>query len=212
MDTTTTWTKAEISRLGRLDTPMKVQLLLNNLEYDPVPGTRSPRWVMRERKANCFEGALLAAAVLEHHGRPPLLVDLRAVNDDDHVVAVFKNNGLWGAVAKSNYTTLRYREPVYRSVRELVMSYFDFYFNPLREKTLREYSRPMCLNRFDADGWRTTDEDISLIGDALNNVRHFRIIPPARARHLEPIDKDVFRAGMLGANKAGLFKAKAKPK
>ena len=202
------WTEIEEKLLRRLDTPIKVQLYLNGLGYDAVPGTRSPRWVIRERKANCFEGALLAAAALGFHGRPPLLADLRATNDDDHVLAVFKTDGSFGAVAKSNYTTLRFREPVYRSMRELVMSYFDFYFNPLGEKTLREYSRPMSLKRFEKDEWLTTDEDISVIGDALDGMKHYRVLAPRQSDRLQPMDRDVFRAGMLVANKKGLFKPK----
>lgn len=204
------WTDTERKLLRRLDTPFKVQLYLNGLGYDAVPGTRSPRWVIRERKANCFEGALLAAAALGFHGRPPLIVDLRATNDDDHVLAAFKMDGGWGAVAKSNYTTLRFREPVYRSVRELVMSYFDFYFNPLGDKTLREYSRPMSLKRFDKDEWLTTDEDISDIGEALDAVKHYRVLGPRQIKRLQPVDRDVFRAGMLVAKREGLYKAQRK--
>jgi hypothetical protein len=187
---------------------MKVQLYLNGLGYDAVPGTASPRRIMRERRANCFEGALLAAAALRQQGRPPLIVDMRAVNDDDHVIAVFREGGRWGAVAKSNFTTIRFREPVYRTVRELVLSYFDFFFNSLGEKTLREYSRPMSLRRFDRDDWMTTKDDISDIGDALDAVKHYKILTPGQVRRLEPMDKDVFRAGLLGAKKEGLYQAK----
>jgi len=204
------WSKSEQARLDRLETPWQVQITLNRLEYDARPGTRSPRWVMREGRANCFEGALLAAAALAHHGRPPLIVDLRAVNDDDHVIAVFKDQGGWGAVAKSNFTTLRFREPVYRSVRELVMSYFEFFFNTLSQKSLREYSRPMSLGRFERLDWQTTDKDVSEIGDALDEIKHYPIVGPAEARRLEPVDRDVFRAGLLVAKKAGLFKAERK--
>jgi len=204
----TSWTKAELRLLRKLGTPMKVQLYLNGLGYDAVPGTASPRRIMRERRANCFEGALLAAAALRQQGRPPLIVDMRAVNDDDHVIAVFRENGRWGAVAKSNFTTIRFREPVYRTVRELVLSYFDFFFNSLGEKTLREYSRPMSLRRFDRDDWMTTKDDISDIGDALDAVKHYKILTPGQVRRLEPMDKDVFRAGLLGAKKEGLYQAK----
>jgi len=187
---------------------MEVQLYLNNLGYDAVPGTASPRRVMRERRANCFEGALLAAAALRHQGRPPLIVDMRAVNDDDHVIAVFREGGRWGAVAKSNFTSIRFREPVYKTIHELVMSYFDFFFNTLGEKSLREYSRPMSLRRFDRDDWMTTEDDISHIGDALDAMKHYKVLTPGQARRLEPVDKDVLRAGLLVANKAGLYLAK----
>jgi hypothetical protein len=202
------WTAKERALFRRLSSPFKLQLYLNRLEYDAEPGTRSPRWVIREGKANCFEGALLAAAILTRHGHPPLLVDMRTANDDDHVIAVFKSAGCFGAVAKSNFTTLRFREPVYRSVRELVMSYFDFYFNILGDKSLRGYSRPMSLKRFDKDDWMTTDADISRIGDALDGLKHYPVLSPRQVRRLEPIDKDVFRAGILVAKKEGLFQAK----
>jgi hypothetical protein len=203
-----TWTAAERRLFGRLNTPMKIQLYLNRLSYDPEPGTRSPRWVIREGKANCFEGALFAAAALRGLGFFPLVVDLWAANDDDHVLAVFRSAGRWGAVAKSNFTTLRFREPVYRPLRELVMSYFDFYFNTLGDKSLRAYSRPLNLARFDRDDWMMTDKDVSWIGDVLDSRPHIPLLSPSRARKLEPVDRDVFQAGMLKAVKAGLFQAR----
>jgi hypothetical protein len=202
------WTKRELAVFKKLGTPMKIQLYLNKLAYDPQPGTASPRWVMKERKANCFEGALFAAAALRRIGHPPLLVDMRAVNDDDHVLAVFRRNGAWGCVAKSNYTVLRFREPVYRSVRELMMSYFDVFFNPIGEKTLREYSVPFDLRRFDKDAWMTTDRDVSYIGDALDRARHYNVTTTRQIRGLQITDKDLVKAGLLGAKKAGLYKPK----
>jgi hypothetical protein len=202
------WTKRELAVFKKLGTPIKIQLYLNKLAYDPEPGTASPRLVMKEKKANCFEGALFAAAALRRIGHPPLLVDMRAVNDDDHVLAVFRRNGAWGCVAKSNYTVLRFREPVYRSVRELMMSYFDVFFNPIGEKTLREYSAPFDLRRFDKDEWMTTDKDVSYIGDALDRARHFKVMTKGQIRNLQIVDKDLVKAGLLGAKKAGLYKPK----
>jgi len=204
----TPWTKSELAVLKKLDEPMQIQLYLNRLAYDPEPGTASPRWVMKERKANCFEGALFAAAALRRIDHPPLLVDMRAVNDDDHVLAVFRQNGAWGCVAKSNYTVLRFREPVYRSVRELMMSYFDVFFNPIGEKTLREYSVPFDLRRFDKDEWMTTDKDISDIGDALDRARHYKVMTTRQIRGLQITDKGLVKAGLLGATTAGLYKPK----
>jgi hypothetical protein len=110
---------------------------------------RSPRRVLRDLTGHCLEGALLAAAALRIHRQPPLLLDLGAVRDDDHVLAIFRRGGHWGAIAKSNYSGLRFREPVYRTTRELVISYFEHYFNEDGEKTLRNYSRPVNLARFD---------------------------------------------------------------
>ena len=204
------WTKSELAVFKTLSTPMKIQLYLNRLAYDPEPGTASPRLVMKEKKANCFEGALFAAAALRSIGYPPLLVDMRAVNDDDHILAVFRRNEAWGCVAKSNYTVLRFREPVYRTIRELIMSYFDVFFNPIGEKTLREYSAPFDLRRFDKDEWMTTDRDLSDIGDALDRARHFRIVSRKQIRDLQIADKDLVKAGLMGATRAGLYKPKKK--
>ena len=119
------WTIGEKRFLKKLDDPDKIQGFLDTIDYNPDYECRSPRWVIRKRSAHCFEGALFAAAALNFIGYKPLLVDMKAFNDDDHVIAVFKVDGFWGSVAISNFTTLRYREPVYRSLRELIMSYFD---------------------------------------------------------------------------------------
>jgi hypothetical protein len=202
------WTPAERAELARLDTPTRIQNYLNFMAYDPEPGTASPRRVMREKKANCFEGALFAAAAFRFHGRRPLLVDMRSWNDDDHVLAVFQKNGAWGCVAKSNFTVLRFREPVYRTIRELMMSYFDVYFNALGQKTLRAYSVPFDLSRFDEIGWMTTEEDISDIGDALDRARHYKVLTPAHIRSLQITDPVLVKAGLLGADPSGLYAPK----
>jgi len=199
------WTPAERAVLARLDTPFKVQDWLNSIAYDPAPGTASPRRVMRERKANCFEGALFAAAAFRFHGRPPLVVDMRSWNDDDHVLAVFRQNGAWGCVAKSNYTVLRFREPVYRSIRELMMSFFDVYFNPLGQKTLRAYSVPYEVSRSDGMEWMTTEEDISGIGDALDRARHYKVLTSAQIKSLQITEPTLIKAGLLGADASGLY-------
>jgi hypothetical protein len=202
------WTAAEKALFRRLDAPLKIQAWLNSIRYDPEPGTRSPRWVFRERKANCFEGALFAAAALRRLGHPPLLVDMRSHNDDDHVLAVFRRHGGWGCIAKSNFTVLRFREPVYRTIRELMMSFFDVYFNAIGEKTLRAYSAPFDLSRFDRMSWMTTDEDIGDIGDALDRARHYRVMTRAQVRSLTRTDPVLVKAGLMGADPKGLFKPK----
>jgi len=206
---TAPWTPAERKILSALDTPTKIQRWLNGIAYDPEPGTASPRVVMRERKANCFEGALFAAAAFRFHGRPPLVVDMRSWNDDDHVLAVFRERCGWGCVAKSNFTVLRFREPIYRTIRELMLSYFDVYFNAIGQKTLRGYSVPFDLSRFDAQGWMITEEDISDLGDALDRARHFRMLTPAQIRALQITDPDLVKAGLMGSKAEGLFKPKA---
>jgi hypothetical protein len=125
-------------------------------------------------------------------------LDLEAVRDDDHVLAVFRLRGHWGALAKSNYSGLRYREPVYRTIRELVMSYFEHYYNLKKEKTLRRYSRPVNLARFDSIDWMTSDDDVWPVPDYLCDVAHSRIIPPDVIRRLGPVDDRLFSAGLVG--------------
>ena len=188
-----------------LATPRAIQTFLNALPYNPKPECKSPARVQREGTAHCFEGALFAASCLRTLGYPPLLMDLRAENDDDHVIALFREKGCWGAVAKSNFTTLRYREPVYRTLRELAISYFDFYFNVLGEKTLRARSRPLKLIQFDARNWMETDEDLEYIGDAFTKLPYYPLIEKGREKTLSPADADLVRAGLLGSNPAGLY-------
>jgi hypothetical protein len=131
---------------------------------------------------------------------------MKAYNDDDHVIAIFKEYGHWGAVAKSNFTTLRYREPVYRSIHELVMSYFDFYFNLFGEKTLRSYSLPLDLTMYNKRHWATTDEDLEYIGDKIESLHHFEVVTPEMIKKLKIASETMLKAGMLGSNVAGFFK------
>ena len=163
---------------------------------------------MKEGPANCFEGALSAAVCFQNIGFKPLIVDLRAVNDDDHVIAVYRIDRCWGAVAKSNFTTLQFREPVYRTLRELVMSYFDFYFNINGEKTLREYSIPLNMLKFNERNWMTTEEDLEYIGNHLNRTRHFRLIDNQMERMLSITSKKLLSAGLIGSNSEGLYHPK----
>ncbi|MHB8904964.1 MAG: hypothetical protein ACYC6D_02440 [Melioribacteraceae bacterium] len=191
-------------------TPFDIQLYLNSVKYNPDYITYSPRMIMHRQMANCFEGALFAAAVLRMLGHKPLIVDFMAYNDDDHVIAVFKQNNLYGAVAKSNTTTLRFREPVYRSIRELVMSYFDFYINTLGDKSLRSYSNPVNLSMFDKFNWMTTDDDLEFIGDYLFTIKHNKIVDAKSIKSLSPADKDVLEICFIGSDPNGLFKPKKK--
>ena len=200
------WTIGEKRFLKKLDDPDKIQGFLDTIDYNPDYECRSPRWVIRKRSAHCFEGALFAAAALNFIGYKPLLVDMKAFNDDDHVIAVFKVDGFWGAVAKSNFTTLRYREPVYRSLRELIMSYFDFYFNLNGDKSLRSYSRPLDLSIYNKRHWTTTDEDLEYIGDKLEAMQHYPVIDSRMINNLKRASDIMMQAGMLGSNEEGLFK------
>jgi hypothetical protein len=203
-----TWTQTELRLFGKLSSPIKIQRYLNRMAYDPDYGARSPRWIIKERKAHCFEGALFAAAALRQLGQRPRLVDIRSWNDDDHVIAVFKERGHWGAVAKSNFTVIRFREPVYRTLRELVMSYFDVYFNALGQKTMRSYSVPLDLGQFDKCHWMTTDKDLEYIGDKLNAIRHIPVLTRGMIRRLNRADEDLVKAGLFGAKPEGLYKPK----
>jgi hypothetical protein len=202
------WTKEETAFLQTLSDPDKIQGFLDSIDYNPNYECRSPRYVIKKRSAHCFEGALFAAAAMEYIGYKPLIVDMKAFNDDDHVIAVFSENGKWGAVAKSNFTTLRYREPVYRSLRELIMSYFDFYFNTDGDKSLRSYSPPLNLSLYDKRNWQTTEEDLEYIGDKLEQLRHFPVIDENEIINLKRASDTMMKAGMLGSNAAGLFKPK----
>jgi hypothetical protein len=197
------FTPAERRALRRLGSPEKIQRFLDvELAYNKEKGgvtCRSPRRVLRDRTAHCMEGALLAAAALRVNGHPPLLVDLEAVRDDDHVLAVYRERGHWGALAKSNYSGLRFREPVYRTLRELVMSYFEHYYNLRGEKTLRTYSRPVRLARFDRIGWMTAEEDLWAIPEYLLTIAHTGLLTKTCERHLRRVDKRLFAAGRVGA-------------
>ena len=202
------WLKEEKDFLKRFSDPYSIQLFLDEINYNPNSECRSPRWVIRKRSAHCFEGALFAAAALDFIGYKPLVVDMRAYNDDDHVIAVFNEDGYWGAVAKSNFTSLRYREPVYRSLRELVMSYFDFFFNTKGEKSLRSYSLPFDLTAFNIRNWATTDEDLEYIGDKIGSLHHFPVVTDKMIQKLKIASKSMLDAGLLGSKPEGLYKPK----
>jgi hypothetical protein len=162
--------------------------------------------VLAERRAHCLDGALLAAAALRRLGRTPAILGMWAVRDDGHVIAVYRSGASWGAVGKSNFTGLRYREPVYRSVRELVMSYFDDYFNAEGERTLRMHTSPLALARFDRLGWETRDEAVTEIDSALKALPDRHLLTSQQARALARVDDRSMKAGMLGTVQAGLYR------
>ncbi len=200
------WSSAEKSLLKRLNAPIRIQEFLDDCSYNSTYETRSVRYILEHKRAHCMEGALFAAACLEHNGMPPLVLDMKADNDDDHVIAVYKVRGCWGALAKSNFTTLRYREPVYRSLRELVMSYFDLYFNTNGDKSLRSYSRPCNLVRFDDLKWRTTEKDLAAIGDYLDNVRHYPLLSDDQIKGLQRTSALLLQSSLTGSDPAGLYR------
>jgi hypothetical protein len=132
------------------------------------------------------------------HGLPPVIVDLEAVRDDDHLLAVFRHGRYWGAVGKSNYSGLRFREPVFRSLRELVMSYYPYYFNLDGEFSLRTYSRPVDLRRFDRINWMTAEDELWAISDYLYEIPHRRLLTPAQERKRRRADRRLFESGLVG--------------
>ena len=178
------------------------QFLDHEIAYNKEPDgptCRSPRRVLRDRTGHCMEGAMFAAAALRMLGYPPLLIDLETVRDDDHVLAVYQRDSHWGSIAKSNYSGLRHREPVFRTLRELAMSYFEHYFNLRREKTMRRYSRPVNLARFDRIHWMTSEEPLWPIPDYLFVLPHRPVLTRAMERNLCKMDKRTFGAGRFGA-------------
>lgn len=197
-DATARLTPAEVRKLRSLKDPHGIQRFLDELPYHLADTAWSPRVVLRESTAHCFEGAMFAAAALRINGYPPMVFDLEAENDTDHVVAIYRRGGHWGAVAKSNFTGCRYREPVYRSLRELAMSYFEVYFNLRRDRSLRAFSRPVNLARFDRMEWMTTEKPLWFVGEYLFTVRHYKLLRPGMARRLHRLDDRSFRAGCLG--------------
>src|ERR1051325_12084583 len=176
------FTPAELRKLRSLRDPHGIQRFLDRQPYHLADTAWSPRQVLRENTSHCYEGALFAAAALRANGYPPLIIDLEAEHDTDHVIAVFKQNGHWGSIANSNYTGCRYREPVYRSLRELAISYFDDYFNLRAERTLRTYSRPVDLSRFDHRGWMTDPNDVWYIAEYLCEISHTELLRRGSAR------------------------------
>ena len=200
------WNDDEIRFLMTLNNPDRIQAFLDSIDYNPDYECRSPRWVIRKRSAHCFEGALFAAAALQFIGYKPQIVDMKAFNDDDHVIAIFREDGYWGAVAKSNFTSLRFREPVYRSLRELIMSYFDFFFNTAGDKSLRSYSLPLNLQKYDSINWATTEDDLEFIGDKLESMKHYPIVNNTMIKQLSKASDTMLKAGLMGSNAEGLFK------
>jgi hypothetical protein len=194
---TSTFTPSELRKLRSLKTPHGIQRLLNDMPYHLADSAWSPRRVLRENTSHCYEGALFAAAALRVNGFPPLLLDLEAEHDTDHVIAVYRVDGCWGAVAKSNYTGCRYREPVYRTLRELALSYFEVYFNLRGERTLRTFSRPVDMKRFDHLDWMTSEDPVWFVAEYLLTISHTRLISRAQAKRLHRLDGRSFRAGCL---------------
>lgn len=200
-------TDEEKAMIERLNEPVKIQAFLDQTPYSPENANRCPLAVLRDRLAHCLDGALFAAAMLRRLGFPPLILDLlpEPGTDDDHVLALFKEEDGWGAVAKSNFSGLRYREPVFRTLRELVMSYFEDFFNVNGQKTLRAYTRPLNLAAFDCKEWMWKNEGADSIEKRLIALKKIPLIQPAAISRLSTVDPLSYQAGMLGSNPDGLY-------
>ena len=202
-----TFTQKEIALIKKLNTPALVQDFLNSLHFnfeeparrggDGIQTLKSPIRVLREGNAHCTEGAVLGAYILSTHGYKPLILHLKTIKGDfDHVVALFKEGEYWGALSKTNHAVLRYREPVYRNVRELVMSYFHEYFLDSGVKTLREFSRPLNLNIFEKN-WYLEEGDLWGIDEELDKIKHYKIVPENIIKKLRKADKVEIEAGKI---------------
>lgn len=191
-----------------LTSPAAIQAFLDQTPYSPEDANRCPVSVLRDGVAHCLDGALFAAAALRRLGYPPLVVDLLPDPgvDDDHVLAIYKRDGHLGAVAKSNFVGLRFREPIYRTLRELVLSYFDGYYNIHGVKSLRYYTRPFNLASLDKRGWMVSDAGADAVEQHLYTLRRITLITPQMAALLQPVDKLSYEAGMKGTNLAGVYK------
>ena len=198
--------KSERRKWAQLTTPIRIQAFLDKLPYCVETGYHCPLRVLRERVAHCFDGALFGAAALRRLGNPPLILNMIANDeDDDHILALYKHDGYWGAIAKSNFAGLRFREPVYRTLRELAMSYFEQFYNIKRKKTLRSYTVPLNLKAFDKLDWMTCDPPIEEIGKRLDEIRKVRILTRGMIGSLSLIDERSYRAGLVGTNRLGLY-------
>jgi hypothetical protein len=198
----------QLELLSGLTSPEKIQSFLDSISYSAEDINRCPLRVLQDRKAHCYDGAFLAAAALRRIGHPPIVVDMMPVpgRDDDHLLAIFKRDGLFGAVAKSNFVGLRYREAVHRNLRELVLSYFEDYFNVEGEKTLRAYTRPLDLSSLDRFGWEWRDEGVDAVTERLWQLRRVPLFGPQVAEQLSPVDPRSLAAGLFGSDPEGLFR------
>jgi hypothetical protein len=203
-------TSGEKELFTRMDTPAKIQAYLDTVSYTAGYENRCVVHVMRDRSAHCLDGALFAAAALRRLGYPPRIIDLlpEPLTDDDHVLAIYKVNGYYGALAKSNFVGLRMREPVFVTIRELVMSYFENFYNLNGKKTLRTITRPIRLEAYDRVRWMTSDAGIDYLEKHLPKLKQYALYPPETVALFNKVDDLTYKAGMLAANLAGIYKPK----
>jgi hypothetical protein len=205
-------TPQEKKLLDAIRNPADIQAFLDTIPYSAEEMNRSPLQVLRDRQAHCLDGGLFAAALLRRQGFPPQILDLQPDpgQDDDHVLVLFKINACWGAVAQSNYTGLRYREPIHHTLRELVLSYFEDFYNGFAKKTLRYYTRPINLKKFDRQGWMLSSAGVDAVEKYLKSVKLITLITPAQASRLITVDELSFQAGRIGINEQGVYQPKSK--
>jgi hypothetical protein len=202
-------TREELELVRGLDSPFRIQEFLNTIPYSTEATYRCPLSVLRDRQAHCFDGALFAAALLRRLGYPPRIVELVPNDrDDEHLLAAYRRDGHWGAVGQSNFVGLRFREPLYRTLRELALSYFEQYYNIQREKTLRGYRGPLDLSVLDRLNWMVNSDKLEAIAARLDRMRSVPLLKPDMSAALAPVDERTYRAGLLGANEQGLYRPK----
>jgi hypothetical protein len=203
------------SKFNSLRRPIDIQRYLDSIRYIGEERDRCPLDVMKDEQCHCLDGGLFAALAFRRMKEPGLLIDLVPAKDskgqkldDDHVLALFRRQGLWGAVAKSNFPWLRYREPVYRTVRELVMSYFEVYYSVDGIKALRGYTRPMDISRYDVLNYACEERGAGLLYKKFYSRRPIALIPPKTERLLEPVDQRAYDSGILGVNWDWVYRPK----
>jgi hypothetical protein len=193
------WSIAEQKAIQRLNSPEKIQAFLDSTSYNKGGRPWWPSDVLAQRNAHCFDGALFAASVLGFHGEPPLILDMVASQDDDHILTIFRQGKYYGAISKSNYVGLRFREPIFRNTRELVLSYFESYYNHRKQKSLRGYSQPFDLRRVRGLVWDRKVDVFEQVAQALFELPHKPLLSPMQERALSLVDNRSFSAGLVGA-------------
>ncbi len=207
-----TLTPGERKVVRSLRSPIDIQLLMDEMRYSAAETYRSPIQVLRDRQAHCYDGAVFAAAMLSLIGFQPLIVNMFPNDrDDEHLVALFWKNRAWGALGQSNFVGLRYREPIHRTLRELMISYFEQYYNVAGEKTLRSYTRPLRLTSGRFGEWMTDGAAMDRIAEHLEQMRRHPLLTPSMVRGLARVDARSYAAGLQGSIPEGLFKPTSSP-
>ncbi len=201
------WTPSEEKFFHSLHSPIKIQRYLDDLTYNPENSLASPRYVMMTESAHCLEACLVAASALEFLGYSPLLVNLLAHDDDHHALTLYQTKTGWGSLTKSNTTLLGGRLPYYQSVRELVMSYFAFYFNSANKYSLLSFTKPINLNDYNHWDWRTSDHDLWAMGIKLTENPKEKILSLKELKKIPPVTNRLKEACFYGADLDGLYKA-----